>query len=183
MKTPFQGSSKVITVRLQSLRRDFETLQMKGGESVQDFLTRVSTIVNQMRAYGEEVADKTVVAKVLRSLTPKFDHVVTAIEESKDLSIFSFDELMGSLQAHEVRLKRSIETQEAQAFQVQGESSIHQFNEHGRSSYRGGKGRGRSRGRDNRSNIQCYRCNKYGHIQANCWYKDEKANYAELGRR
>lgn len=63
---------------------------MKGGESVQDFLTRVSAIVNQMLAYGEEVADKTVVAKVLRSLTPKFDHVLTAIEESKVLFIFFF---------------------------------------------------------------------------------------------
>lgn len=87
---------------------------------------------------------------------------------------------MGSLQAHEVRLNMSIKMQEAQAFQVQGESSIHQGNEHGRSSYRGGRGRGRSRGRGNRSNIQCYRCNIYEHIQANCWYKDEKANYAEL---
>ena len=50
-----------------------------------------------MRSYGEEVSDQTIVAKILRSLTHKFDHVVAAIEESKDLAIFSFDELMGSL--------------------------------------------------------------------------------------
>ncbi|KAL6351339.1 hypothetical protein AAG906_035131 [Vitis piasezkii] len=101
LENAFRGSSKVITVKLQSLRRDFETLHMKNGESVQDFLSRVAAIVNQMRSYGEDILDQTVVAKVLRSLTPKFDHVVAAIEESKDLSTYSFDELMGSLQSHE----------------------------------------------------------------------------------
>nr|GEU71049.1 retrovirus-related Pol polyprotein from transposon TNT 1-94 [Tanacetum cinerariifolium] len=56
---------------------------------------------SQMRSYGEKVTDETVVAKVLRSLDPKFDHVVATIKESKDLSVFSFDELMQSFQAHE----------------------------------------------------------------------------------
>ncbi|RVW94747.1 Retrovirus-related Pol polyprotein from transposon TNT 1-94 [Vitis vinifera] len=123
LKTAFQGSSKVITVKLQSLRRDFETLHMKNGESVQDFFSRVAAIVNQMRSYGEDILDQTVVAKVLRSLTPKFDHVVAAIEESKDLSTYSFDELMGSLQSHEVRLSRTEEKNEEKAFYTKGETS------------------------------------------------------------
>ncbi|KAK3002315.1 hypothetical protein RJ639_021440 [Escallonia herrerae] len=71
-----------------------------------------------MRSYEEKISDEAVVAKVLRSLTPKFDHVVVAIEESKDLSIFSFDELMGSLQAHESRINRSLEKNKEKAFQV-----------------------------------------------------------------
>lgn len=66
----------------------------------------MSSIVSQMRSYGENITNETIVAKVLRSLPPKFDHVVAAIEESKDLSIFSFDELMGSLQAHETRINK-----------------------------------------------------------------------------
>ncbi|GKF28286.1 hypothetical protein Tco_0094628, partial [Tanacetum coccineum] len=74
--------------------RDFEASSMKGNESVQYYLARVSTIVSQMKSYGEKITDETVVSIVLRSLTPKFDHVVAAIEESKDLSVLSFDELM-----------------------------------------------------------------------------------------
>ena len=70
-------------------------------------ISRVSVIVSKMRSFGEQCSDQTVVSKILRSLTPKFDHVVAAIEESKDLAIFSFDELMGSLQAHEARLNLS----------------------------------------------------------------------------
>jgi len=46
------------------------------------------------------------VAKVLRSLTKKFEHVVSAIEESMDLFDYSFDELMSSLLAHEDRINR-----------------------------------------------------------------------------
>ena len=41
-------------------------------------------------------------SKVLRSLTKGFVHVVAAIEESKDLYTYDFDELMSSLLAHEV---------------------------------------------------------------------------------
>ncbi|CAL5363087.1 unnamed protein product [Camellia sinensis] len=111
-----------------------------------------------MRSYGEKISDETVVAKVLRSLTPKFDHVVAAIEESKDLSVFSFDELMGSLQAHETRINRSLEKNEEKAFQVkdivtkaaEGDSSTSRG--HGRGGFRGrgrgyGHGNGRGRGR------------------------------------
>ncbi|KAK3034205.1 hypothetical protein RJ639_032785 [Escallonia herrerae] len=143
----FQGDSKVIVVRLQSLRRDFETLYMKSGESIADFLSRATAIVSQMRSYGEKISDETVVAKVLRSLTPKFDHVVAAIEESKDLSIFSFDELMGSLQAHESRINRSLEKNEEKAFQVK--ETVTKIGEAQSATIRGrGRGGFLGRGRD-----------------------------------
>lgn len=47
LKTEFQGSQKVITVKLQSLRRDFETSYMKNNESVQEYLTKISFIISQ----------------------------------------------------------------------------------------------------------------------------------------
>ena len=73
LKQEYLGDQKVITVKLQTLRRNFETLGMKNNESVQVYLSRVSGLVNHMRSYGEIVTDQTVVSKVLRSLTPKFD--------------------------------------------------------------------------------------------------------------
>ena len=63
---------EVTTVKLQTLRREFETLVMKGDES--RVFCRVSVIINQMNTYGESVTDQKVVEKVLRSLPAKFDH-------------------------------------------------------------------------------------------------------------
>ncbi|KAH0657759.1 hypothetical protein KY289_026507 [Solanum tuberosum] len=102
---------------------------------------------------GEKVTDQTIVEKILRSLTPKFDHVVAAIEESKDLSIFFFDELMGSLQSHEERLNRSNEKNEDKVFQVKeattkyGENNGPTSRGRGRGGFCSGRGRGNGRGR------------------------------------
>ncbi|CAB4298508.1 unnamed protein product [Prunus armeniaca] len=101
LKIEFQGSQKVISIKLQSLWREFDNLLMKENESIQVFFTKVFGIVNQIRSYGDTILDKKIVEKTLRSLPPKFDHVVAAIEESKDLAAFSLHELIGSLEAHE----------------------------------------------------------------------------------
>jgi gag-polypeptide of LTR copia-type len=87
LKTAFQGNLKVREIRLQGLRREFDTLNMNQGESVQAFLTRVTSIVNQIKSCGDDLTEKIVVMKVLLRLTSKFDHVVAAIKESKNLSI------------------------------------------------------------------------------------------------
>lgn len=122
LKKEFQGSAKVITVKLQTYRRDFETLSMRSNESVQTYLSKFSSLVNQMNSYGEDISEETIVAKVERSLTPKFEHIVVAIEESHDLSNYTSDELMSSLQACEERILRSHEKDEEKAFQVKWES-------------------------------------------------------------
>ncbi|XP_052207975.1 uncharacterized protein LOC127811829 [Diospyros lotus] len=149
LQKEFHGGSKVIVVRLQSLRRDFETLVMKNGESIAEFLSRVMAIVSQMCSYSEKIPDETIVAKVLRSLTPKFDHVVAVIEEAKDFLVFSVDELMGSLQAHESRINSSLEKKEEKAFQVKEIATKHGDKDCSASRGRGrGGSRGRGRGND-----------------------------------
>eukprot|EP00253_Pinus_taeda_P013542 PITA_13542 len=113
-------------------------------------------IVNEFRYYGEDLKDQKNVENILRSLPTKFDGVVFAIEESKDLTQLSVNELMGSLQSHEQRINRYSEKSIGKAFQERGNifkdksGSSHEKskNTFGRGrgigqTYRGGRGRGR----------------------------------------
>ena len=82
-------------------------------------MSKVSSIVNQMRSYGEEVSDEKIESKVLRSLHKDFRHVVPAIEESKDLSSYTVEQLMCSLMKHEERIRGYGDNKtEEQLFQV-----------------------------------------------------------------
>ena len=72
--------------------------------SIIDFFTKVMKLVNQMKVCGEVLTSIFVVEKILRSLAPKFDHVILAIEKSKDLSKLTKEELQGTLESHEQRM-------------------------------------------------------------------------------
>ncbi|XP_077237192.1 uncharacterized protein LOC143878863 [Tasmannia lanceolata] len=130
--TSYKGEDKVKLVRLQTLRCEFEALRMKDSESVEDFFNRVISLVNQLRVNDEDIQDQRIVEKILRSLTRKFEYIVAAIEESKDLASLSIESLLGSLQSHELRMKQFDSSPLEQAFQTQV-------------SFRGGsRGRGRN---------------------------------------
>ncbi|CAL9023491.1 unnamed protein product, partial [Prunus brigantina] len=65
---------------------------------VSDYFTRTLALANQMKANGEEMKELQIVEKILRTLTDRFEGKVTAIEETRDLSTLTVDELQGSLQ-------------------------------------------------------------------------------------
>ncbi|XP_057449943.1 uncharacterized protein LOC130741148 [Lotus japonicus] len=118
LKTEFQGSTKVIAIKLQYLWSEFENLTMKEGEKVKEFFSKVAEKTNQIKSCGDDVSEKKLVEKILRSLPKKFEHIVAVIEETKDLSKLTQYELMGSLEAHEQRVNEYNNQPSEQVFQA-----------------------------------------------------------------
>ena len=69
IKSEYFGDKKIIAIKLQSLRSEFETLKMNHKEGIQVYLSRVASVVSPMRSYGEIISNTIVVSKVLCSLT------------------------------------------------------------------------------------------------------------------
>ncbi|KAD1605691.1 hypothetical protein E3N88_42566 [Mikania micrantha] len=179
LRLEYEGDDQVKAIKLQGLRRDFENLSMKDNESVGDYFSRVMGIVSQKRAFGEMVTDQSIVEKVLRSLSSKFDHIVPSIEVSLDLSQLTPVKLMGSLQSQEARINsrsgvKQPEADEEQALQVIQEPYRGPYQPAFRGRGRGSvRGRGRGRTPERNKGPKCYVCNKFGHVKKDCWYNDE----------
>ncbi|CAA7027704.1 unnamed protein product [Microthlaspi erraticum] len=183
MKRKYQGNERVQSAQLQRMRRNFEILEMKEGETITEYFSRVMMVVNDMRNLGEDMPDSKVVEKILRTLVEKFTYVVCAIEESKDIKDMSVDGLQSSLMVHEQKLTRHVS--EDQALKVEGRWRSEGGN--GRGGYqsrgrgRGGyQGRGRGSTSTSKEMIECYKCHKMGHYKNECPEWEKKANYAEL---
>lgn len=115
-----EGGEKLKKVKLQTLKRQFELMQMENTEKISDYFTRILTLTDQMKACGDTVTDQSIVEKIMRTLTARFDYIAVAIEESKDLATMKIEELQGSLEAHEQRLiERNSNSNQNQALQAQ----------------------------------------------------------------
>ncbi|XP_074346314.1 uncharacterized protein LOC141685084 [Apium graveolens] len=159
MKRKYQGNKRVQRAQLQTLRRDFEILEMKSGESINEYFSKVMLVANDMRNAGEDMPDVKIVEKILCTLTEKFNYIVCSIEESKDIDQLSVDELQSSLLVHEQKFRKV--NGEEQALKVTSGEIIE-----GRGrGYTRGRGRGRG-GRQpyNKANIECFKCHKFGHF-------------------
>lgn len=74
---------RVKEAKVQTLRSEFEVVHIKDGESIEEFVVKLTTIV--IRSLGEKVEEIFVVKKYLRVVPLRFMQIVTSIEQLGDL--------------------------------------------------------------------------------------------------
>ncbi|GJR99054.1 zf-CCHC domain-containing protein [Tanacetum coccineum] len=79
-------------------------------ESIDNAFAKFNTIITSLKALDESFSSKNCVRKFLRALHPKWRAKVTTIEESKNLTTLSLDELIGNLKVYEEVIKKDSET-------------------------------------------------------------------------
>nr|XP_012567459.1 uncharacterized protein LOC105851294 [Cicer arietinum] len=114
-------------VKLQALRRQYELLQMEEAESVVDYFNHVQTITNHMKTNGEVMIDLVIIEKILRTLTQRFDHIVVAIDEPKEIDTLKVVKLQAktSKQAFQAQVDKKANQDEGKYKKGKGKSKWH----------------------------------------------------------
>nr|GEU29804.1 hypothetical protein [Tanacetum cinerariifolium] len=81
------------------------SFEMSNGGDRAEF----NTIITSLKALDEGYSSKNYVRKFLRALHPKWRAKVKVIEEPKDLTSLSLDELIGNLKVHEMIIQKDSE--------------------------------------------------------------------------
>jgi hypothetical protein len=91
------GDDYVKKVMTQQLRRKFDLVTFDDGETVEDYVLRLSGMAAHLATLGEEVKDSEIIAKLLQSLPTCFKQITITIKTLLNVSIMSVVDLTGRL--------------------------------------------------------------------------------------
>ncbi|GJW04003.1 zf-CCHC domain-containing protein [Tanacetum coccineum] len=103
------GNSQVKDIKIDILVQQYKQFIISEDKSIDSAFARFNTIITSLKALDEGYSSKNCVRKFLRALHPKWRAKVTTIEESKDLTSLSLDEIIGNLKVHEMIIKKDSE--------------------------------------------------------------------------
>ncbi|KAK3029519.1 hypothetical protein RJ639_037540 [Escallonia herrerae] len=98
---PEVDMSTALSISLTGCRRTIETAHSMNDAS-QGTVIGIEKVVNEMKNNSDEITEKDILEKIMRTLSGRFDYVVTAIEESKDLNTKTLNDLQASLESNEI---------------------------------------------------------------------------------
>ncbi|GJZ28819.1 zf-CCHC domain-containing protein [Tanacetum coccineum] len=104
------GNNQVKANKIDLLVQQYEQFMIPEEESIDNAFAKFNTIITSLKALDEGFSSKNCVRKFLRALHPKWRAKVTAIEESRNPTTLSLDELIENLKVYEEVVKKDSET-------------------------------------------------------------------------
>lgn len=104
-KTLCMGVERVKAAKVQTLKTEFKSLNMKETDQLDDFCMKLNTIVTNNRVLGDTKEESNVVKKILRDVPSNFLQIASTIEQFGDMEKMTVKELVGHLKAHEERIR------------------------------------------------------------------------------
>ena len=93
------GVTRAREATAQRLRKEFEQISFKHGESLDAFGMRITGIANNLRSLGDTVEEIKIVQKFLREVPSQYAQILCSIETLLDLEGMSVEELIGRLRS------------------------------------------------------------------------------------
>ncbi|VFQ70666.1 unnamed protein product [Cuscuta campestris] len=178
LEVTYEGTDQVREAKIDFLTQEYEMFRMKEGEKIDDMFDRFSKIINDLHALKKTYANKDLVRKILRSLTPEWRSKADAIYESIGVSNVTIDGLRGNLKTYEstiltpsldeqkkkgIALKATKETVEVDSSDDDNEFGlvIKKFHKFMKKEFE-------RKGRKHDGPPKCYGCGEIGHIKPRC---------------
>ncbi|VFQ90167.1 unnamed protein product [Cuscuta campestris] len=178
LEVTYESTDEVREAKIDFLTQGYEMFRMKEGEKIDDMFDRFSKIINDLHALKKTYANKDVVRKILRSLTPEWRSKADAIYESIGVSSVTIDGLRGKLKTYESTiLTPSLDEQKKKGIALKTtketveEVSSDDDNEFGhviKKFHKFMKKEFERKGRKHDSPPKCYGCGEIGHIKPRC---------------
>jgi hypothetical protein len=153
IKTMRIGDDRVREAAAQHLLPQFETVEIKEEESIDDYSMHLSGMVQHLAMLGETVTEQKVIGKFLRSVPHKYKQIVVVIQTLLDVGTLTLANVTGRLKAAEDELEvPPASVNHAGKLYLSEEAweekwKLREGSNGGRSSRKGGGGRGANRGR------------------------------------
>uniref|UniRef100_A0ACD5U5Q9 Uncharacterized protein n=1 Tax=Avena sativa TaxID=4498 RepID=A0ACD5U5Q9_AVESA len=161
LKTLRLRCERVREARAQTHRTEFENIQFKDGEKVEQFAMRLTGIMHDLEVLGDGVSEHKAVLKFLRVVPKRFKQLAHSITQLLDLKTMTVEKLTGRFMAVEEEL--DMEDDEGEHH---GGTRLLLTEQEWRARDRSGAGK--KRGNFDIRKVRCYNCQVYGHYSRDC---------------